>query len=200
MQIKKETSISFFASFSFHILLLVVFSFVVIEMKKEAPTFITLEFKTVEEPIKKLGSKGAVNLPLSSFYKEEIPLPVYEKMAIESKLEPKPIDVGEKETGEIETIGERSTFTLSGEISKRSIVWKVLPQYPEGLQKEVILKFRFSVSPEGSVGEIIPLMKGDPTLERLTISSLSQWRFSLLPKEAPQLYQEGIITFIYRLE
>lgn len=200
MQIKKETSIGLFTSFSFHILLLVVFSLVIIEMKKEVPTFVELEFKTVEEPIRRAGSKGMVDLPPSSFYKEEIPLPVYEKIAIEEKPEAKPIDVGEKETGEIETIGERSTFTLSGEISKRSLVWKALPQYPEGLQKEVILKFRFSVSPEGSVSEITPLVKGDPTLERLTISSLSQWRFSPLPKEAPQLSQEGIITFIYRLE
>jgi len=75
-----------------------------------------------------------------------------------------------------------------------------LPEYPEGFDKTAVIRLRFKVFSDGTVGEIIPLQKGNMLLENLAIQSLKTWNFNPLEKNAPQIMQEGIITFIYRLE
>ncbi len=104
--------------------------------------------------------------------------------------EPTPEDFGEK---------SNLPFSIAGEVSKRGILWKELPVYPRDLQKEVTLKFRFWVLPDGSVQNIIPLEKGDPRLEKITTDALFKWKFSPLPPPSQET-QEGVITFIYRLQ
>lgn len=108
----------------------------------------------------------------------------------------------EEKGGPSELPGEREgpQFTIEGPAAGRTIVSKVLPKYPPGHQKEIVVRVRLTVLPNGLVGELIPLQKGDPTLEELTVKALSQWRFSPLPPDLPQLPQEGRITFIYRLK
>ncbi len=75
-----------------------------------------------------------------------------------------------------------------------------LPEYPEGFNKTAVIRLRFKIFPNGTVGETIPLQKGNMLLENLAIKSLKTWNFNPLEKNAPQIMQEGIITFIYRLE
>src|SRR3990172_6408036 len=51
----------------------------------------------------------------------------------------------------ISTAGSVQPFTIEGDVSKRRIISQVLPQYPEGLQKEANVKIRFKVLPDGSI-------------------------------------------------
>lgn len=90
-------------------------------------------------------------------------------------------------------------YTLEGDASKRSIVTQVLPEYPSGLQREAVVKIRFWVLPDGRVGAMIPVQKGDPTLEEITMKALRQWRFNALPPGEEQQNVEGVITFVYKL-
>jgi protein TonB len=78
----------------------------------------------------------------------------------------------------------------------RKIYSYVLPAYPPGVNKEINIKLRFSILPDGTVGTIIPLTKADTKLEDAAINSLRQWRF-----EAAQsnLEQVAVIVFPYRL-
>lgn len=75
-----------------------------------------------------------------------------------------------------------------------------LPDYPRGVSKEIDVKLRFTILPDGTVGRIIPLMKADTQLENAAINSLRKWRFEPLPQSQDQLEQTALITFPYRLQ
>jgi len=113
------------------------------------------------------------------------------------------IPQGGKEMAPSEDIGSPTTaqpFVIEGDAAKRTIRNKVIPKYPAGLQKEATVKIRFTVLPDGRVGEMIPLLKGgDATLEQITMNALRQWRFNPLSPSAPQESVQGIITFNYIL-
>ena len=75
-----------------------------------------------------------------------------------------------------------------------------MPVYPQGIYKTAVIRLRFEVFSNGTVGEILPLRKGNTILENIAINSLKEWQFNSFEEEAPQVIQEGIITFIYKLE
>jgi len=83
---------------------------------------------------------------------------------------------------------------------KRRIYSYSVPEYPEGVSKEIDLKLRFTIQPDGTVSRIIPLIKADARLEMTAINSLRQWRFEPLPRNAKQMEQTVVITFPYRLQ
>jgi protein TonB len=91
-------------------------------------------------------------------------------------------------------------FTIEGDAAKRSILTKVIPKYPPGLQKRAIVKISITVLPDGNIGQMIPVQKGDPALEEITIQALRKWRFNPLSANADQKTAKGIITFRYELE
>ncbi len=76
----------------------------------------------------------------------------------------------------------------------------VLPVYPPGLNKEATILLRFIVKPDGSIGRIIPERKGETTLENISIQALKNWRFNKLESQVPQINQEGVITFVFKLK
>jgi hypothetical protein len=81
----------------------------------------------------------------------------------------------------------------------RKIYSYVLPAYPSGVDKEINIKLRFSIFPDGTVGNIIPLTKADTRLEDAAINSLRQWRFEALNPSQNNLEQIAVIVFPYRL-
>lgn len=101
---------------------------------------------------------------------------------------------------DIGAIGGDQPFIIEGDASKRAILQQYIPQYPQGLQKEAVVKIRFAVLPDGTVRNMIPVKKGDPVLEEITMKSLARWRFNPLPPGAEQKNIEGIITFRYELK
>ena len=82
----------------------------------------------------------------------------------------------------------------------RKIYSFILPQYPEGVKKEVNIKLRFTILPDGTVGTIVPVMKADSRLENAAINSLRQWRFEALSSNQRQAEQTAVIVFPYRLQ
>lgn len=82
----------------------------------------------------------------------------------------------------------------------RKIYSFILPQYPEGVKKEVNIKLQFSILPDGTVGTIIPKIKADTRLENVAINSLRQWRFEPLGPNQKQVEQMAFIVFPYRLQ
>ena len=122
--------------------------------------------------------------------------------------EPTPIPSGEQAGGEPEApptkdigvAGSKQPYTIEGDAARRTILNQVLPQYPPGYQKEAVVKIRFTVLPDGSVGPMIPVQKGDPELEEITMRVLRQWRFNPLPPGVEQKSVQGVITFRYQLQ
>lgn len=103
-------------------------------------------------------------------------------------------------TGREGSGGVDQPFTIEGDAAQRMILNQVIPRYPAGLQKEEVVKIRFTVLPDGQIGLMIPMRKGDPTLEKITLEALRQWRFNPLPAAVEQKNVTGIITFRYELE
>lgn len=95
--------------------------------------------------------------------------------------------------------GSDLPFQIQWVGSNRDVVRSVLPQYPPGIEREVELQFRFSVTPAGEVTAIRPLQKGDSTLEEAAITALRQWKFQTLPSVSPQSNQEAVITFKFKI-
>ena len=97
--------------------------------------------------------------------------------------------------------GENFGFEIDfGGRGKRKIYSYALPSYPEGVTKEIDVKLKFTIQPDGTVGKIIPLIKADTKLEFAAINSLRQWRFEPLPESQKKLEQSAVIIFPFRLQ
>ncbi len=94
----------------------------------------------------------------------------------------------------------QTPYQIEGQAASRTVVHKMIPKYPENLQKQATVKISFTVLPNGQVGEMIPVIKSDALLEKITLDALRQWRFSALPADAPQRVEGGVITFRYLLK
>jgi hypothetical protein len=81
----------------------------------------------------------------------------------------------------------------------RKIYSYSLPDYPEGVNKEIDIKLKFTIKPDGTVGSIFLLSKADTRLENAAINSLWQWRFEPLSGTQQQADQSAVIVFPYRL-
>lgn len=83
---------------------------------------------------------------------------------------------------------------------QRRIYSYILPDYPQGVNKEIDIRLRFSILPDGTVGNIFLLTKADTKLENAAINSLRQWRFEALAPGQKQSEQTAVIVFPYRLQ
>ena len=101
-----------------------------------------------------------------------------------------------------ESVGDGSLgFDIDwGGNGTRKIYSFLLPQYPEGVKKEIDIKLEFTILADGTVGTIIPKMKADTRLENAAINSLRQWRFEALRNNQRQAEQKALIVFPYRLQ
>ena len=96
--------------------------------------------------------------------------------------------------------GLAQSFEIEGKAAERKILNKNLPAYPEGYGKEGTIRIRFTILPNGMVGETIPVLKTDAVLEQHAMTALKKWRFNPVPQSAAQERVEGIITFRYKLK
>jgi len=96
--------------------------------------------------------------------------------------------------------GIQTPFEIEGQVANRTVAYKVIPDYPPNLQKQAIVKISFTVLPNGRIGEMIPQIKADAQLERITMDALRQWRFNALPSHKEQSAERGVITFRYLLK
>lgn len=72
---------------------------------------------------------------------------------------------------------------IEGPVKGRRIVYQPpLPQIDVAIEVEFELKFW--VLPDGSIGEVLPLKRGDAKLEGLAIAYLKKWQFEPLPPGA----------------
>jgi len=144
------------------------------------------EKKEVEVP--KVKNSDETNTVTSTAKKKEV------KKAVVKKETNK----GREEAGEGEgKFGFELDFGGKG---KRKIYSFIIPSYPPGVSKEIDVKLKFTIMPDGSVGRIFPVRKADTRLEAAAINSLRQWRFEALPSGQKKKSQSAIITFPFRLQ
>jgi len=118
-----------------------------------------------------------------------------ENVSISEKFQ---ADTISRETGM--NVSAVQSYTIEWVGGQREKLRGNLPVYPQGINKTAVIRLRFRVFPNGTVGEILPLRKGNTILENIAINALKEWQFNSFEEAAPQVMQEGIITFVYKLE
>lgn len=114
------------------------------------------------------------------------------KKSVDEKLltGTQPVDISVDKEFEIDWMGD----------IQREIYQKRLPEFPEDVQREAVIKIRFTVLPNGLVGSAVLLQKGDTRLENITLETFKTWRFNPLPDHLESEPQTGIITFRFKLK
>ncbi|TSA30598.1 MAG: TonB family protein [Ignavibacteriales bacterium] len=225
---KEPRNISYLVSISFHLILALIFLFVKMSGESNPQEYLLVGFgsgsgsgspgaqfqkttvdenKTPEEKsIKKKEELKKVELPKSKQTDEDNLIASNKKKEKDevnnSKVKPLVKGNARKEGSELGGEGSGGFgFELDfGGTGKRRIYSYNLPEYPEGVSKEIDVKLRFTILPDGTVSKIFPLIKADARLEFTAINSLKNWRFEPLPKNAKQIDQTVVITFPYRLQ
>ncbi len=97
-------------------------------------------------------------------------------------------------------VPSQGPYQIEGQAAGRTVIYKVIPEYPPDRQVMATIKISFTVLPNGNVGEMIPMIKSDALLEKITLDALRQWKFNPLPADVPQRVERGVITFRYLLK
>ncbi len=201
-------NISYLISAAFHIFLALLFYLISFNVEPDETDYVLVGFGTfgknskpaavkkelVKKKIRKNEKKVDVPKAKNKDENEISPVTKKKKKEVEKKEVPKQ---GKEEIGEEE--GNYGFSIDFGGKGRRKIYSYSLPEYPEGVQKEIDVKLRFTILPDGSVTNVFPLIKADARLEFAAINSLRQWRFEPLPKSKKQTAQTAIIVFPYRL-
>lgn len=88
---------------------------------------------------------------------------------------------------------------IEGPIKGRAIIRR--PQPPQiNIDIEVELRLKFWVLPDGTIGEVIPIKRGDAELERIAMTYLKQWRFEPLDPGVPQEKIWGTIPIRFTVQ
>ncbi len=98
-------------------------------------------------------------------------------------------------------IGSHTGYSIDwGGTGGRRLLSGLIPKYPEGTDKEMVVTLQFNVLPDGSVEGILPVRKTDQILESAAIKALRTWRFEQLPTELGQRIQSGKVSFNFKYE
>jgi protein TonB len=218
----KTRNLSYIFSVTFHLILGLIFFFIHFQPELKEQEFVTIGFgsygkasptevvekeqpkepeKEKEEP--KQEEQKEVDLPESKSTDEENIIQETEKEKQppkEEKVKKEPVEAEKEESEEGVGKGKYGFEIDFGGKGTRKIYSYSLPKYPEGVAKEIDVKLRFTILPDGTVGKIFPLIKADTRLENAAINSLRQWRFEPLPEGQKQKVQSAVIVFPYRLQ
>lgn len=210
MNNRRIKHISYLFSFGVHALLLLIFAFITYNVEFEEEEFVTVGFGTFaaanssgKKETKPKEDKKKVEVPkVVNTDKDNEVAPIVENKKEEKKEEKKKEQEKKDEGKENEGAGEGNYgFEIDfGGKGVRKIYSYVLPSYPQGVNKEIDIRLRFSILPDGTVGDVFPLIKADTRLEMAAIRSLKQWRFEPIPSSKKIKAQVAVITFPYRLQ
>ena len=99
----------------------------------------------------------------------------------------------------------RIIFEIRGPLSRRTVLYKDIPSYPEWAEKEGIeagVSVHFVVLSNGKVKDNIYVVRtsGYPVLDKLVMEALSHWRFASLKGDIYRKEEWGVLTFYFSLE
>ncbi len=107
-----------------------------------------------------------------------------------------------QESDEIEPVVHEETareesIRIEGPASARTVSYRPARLPSVTLDRDVTIRLKFWVLPDGSVGDVVPLQRGDVRLEQAAIQYVKSWRFT--PVSGSETVW-GIIPVKYRLQ
>ncbi len=211
----RTANISYLISITAHLLLMFIFLFIKFSIDPPEDDYVTIGFgaggsgNIMQSPPKvqpklkqQIKKEEKVELPVAKNQDEENLITESKKK--EEKKEVTKIDKNsdsEKENIDdgINAGGFGYDIDFGGK-RVRKVYSYFIPPYPEGVAKEIDVKLRFTIMPDGTIGKIFPLIKADSRLESAAINALRQWRFEPLPGAQSQQVQTAVIVFPFRLQ
>lgn len=216
---------TYLISIVLHFVLLVLFSFISLGTTIEEPEYVTVDFgspgsgRAGESPLNEKSNTALeeAQTEMSEDHKQKIEAPKVKqefdevikknnkieenKKKIERAKQSENIskNVSKNETGDQPFGSSGYSFDWGGRGTRKILRWEK-PKFPPGVQKEIDIKIKFTILPDGSVVSPIPLIKADTQLEDAAIQALKTWRFEPLRPNQIQFEQTVIITIPYRLE
>ena len=96
-------------------------------------------------------------------------------------------------------------FEIRGPLSKRTVLYRELPSYPEWAEKEGIeagVSVHFVVLSNGEVKDNIYVVRtsGYPVLDKLVMEALRNWKFASLKGDLYGKEEWGVLTFYFSFE
>jgi len=91
---------------------------------------------------------------------------------------------------------DSEAFVIEGPVAERKVIFRPPLPRPVTLVSGTV-SLKFWVHPDGTLGKIVPVVRGDPDLEKVSIEFLEKWRFEAIPKEAGD--QWGTLPIRYRM-
>ncbi len=182
--------LAYLYSFAVHLVIAGILLSFSVSREDEEEDFVSVGFGTgIPGDFRKQIVKDTPELPAAKNKDEKSP-PVPEKVK------------KKKETKREETSGSgNSGYNIDfGGKRIRKIYSYEVPPYPEGVAKDIDVKLRFTILPDGTVGSIFPLIKADSRLETAAVSALRRWRFEPLPAGQKKEVQHAVIVFPFRLK
>ncbi len=89
---------------------------------------------------------------------------------------------------------------IEGPIRGRAVVHRPRPPQITNVHIDVELKLKFWVLPDGTIGEVIPIKRGNTELEQIAIAYLKKWKFEALPDGADQRQIWGTIPIKFSVQ
>jgi len=212
---RNDRVISYAVSIAVHLLLLILMLAITFDVKTQPLEFVEISFG----PGGLGGSSGSPGDQPLGTPQETIEEQQVQENQVEEKVDvtqtkntspDAPAVTKEKETKDATTPkpaqqgqGNKTTgpggFDIDfGGMGSRKVLNYTVPAYPPGVNKQIDIRLRFTIMPDGSVGSVIPLIKADATLENSAIQALRKWRFE--PLRNGTATQTAIIVFPYRLK
>jgi len=99
----------------------------------------------------------------------------------------------------------RVIFEITGPLSRRTVLHKVIPSYPEWAEKQGIeagVSVHFVVLSNGKVKDNIYVVRtsGYPVIDKLVMEALRDWQFASLEGDLYGKEEWGVLTFYFSLE
>ncbi len=199
MNLRKIKNISLLSSVAIHLIIAFILYLVNFSVDTQETDYVLMGFGTFGK-----GSTAKIVKRKSLARKEKVSLPKIKNVdkssnSVVSKKK-KERKKQKEETVQNNNEGNYGFKIDFGGKGIRKIYSYELPSYPPGVHKEIDVKLKFSILPDGTVSTIIPLIKADTRLETAAINSLRLWRFEPIPKGKKQVVQWVTIVFPYRLK
>jgi len=102
-------------------------------------------------------------------------------------------EVEKEEEREKAILPETVKLGIKGPAAGRRVLY--VPPHPRvnvSVEADVLLKFW--VLPDGTVGRVIPLVKGDAQVDLAAINHIKRYKFNPLPKDIPQVEMWGLVS------
>ena len=177
-----------------YIVLILIFSFVSVNLKHPEEKLITLGFQTIEN----IEDKGALAKigGTEDIFADVGDIPV---ITGRTKKSLSPLEKTPYEGGEVEP-GEREGYRLAGELSKRKIIHFKKPVYPKNENENTEVKLEIAANPDGTIKTLSIVKTGGLSFDNSAMEAIREWRFQPLAPNVKQSIQTGIVTIYFEIK